>query len=592
MPVTRKLHMRSHVRLFLITVCVLIVPLIMLTVVFVYTYRQIYDNEALQAISHEIDSVTTTVDNECKNAAIYLTNLSQDTEMRRYLRAAQDPESAVPADDEALQAAIRRYSSGRPSLLNTRLIVITPGGEAVYGGEYLGSLDGDPAFMQALAESYRSPLKSSSWFYEQQFYEMSEGDAYIFVSCPVTGTSDWQTLGYVVLRFRNSDFVSMYLRGTNSHRSMFALDSFGNVISSVDNLDVRDSILGDANRQLLLVSEPFQTGELLVYSTRLANLWYLVSATDASAATHPQLNMAVTLYAAALLLCVALTLWVSYGMSKRFMRPINTLISNMHQVEQGDLHSRVLIQTHDEFEDLANSYNKMIERLEELMQQIIFEQEQKRESDIRMLQAQISPHFLYNTLASIRCMIYMNQPEDVDRILLALSRFLKYVLSNADTVYVTLGHELEQMNNYITIQQFGFDVPMRCEVDIPGELSRCLIVKMLLQPLIENAILHGLKVNRTDPTLRITATAAEGGMVQIDISDNGSGFDAETLRLSNSSEPPSRHLGIRNVRQRLQLHYGENFRFELISKKGQGTTARIVIPKMTKEGGSIENIDR
>ena len=222
------------------------------------------------------------------------------------------------------------------------------------------------------------------------------------------------------------------------------------------------------------------------------------------------------------------------------------------------------------------------------MQQVIKEQELKRISDIKMFQAQVSPHFLYNTLTSIRYMIYSSPPAEVDKILLSLNRFLKYVLSDSEKIYVTLNRELEQLANYVTIQECGFDTPLCYQVEIEPDLGNCLIVKMLLQPLIENALLHGLKPNNENPTLKIKITSFDTKNIQIVISDNGVGFDPNTLNdheFRKQTTISHHHMGIANVRQRLLLHYGDHGYLDIQSQQGCGTVIRIVIPKETENGG-------
>ena len=143
-----------------------------------------------------------------------------------------------------------------------------------------------------------------------------------------------------------------------------------------------------------------------------------------------------------------------------------------------------------------------------------------------------------------------------------------------------------------TIQQFGFEVPLRYHVDIEPGLGRCLIVKMLFQPLIENAILHGLKLNDIDPTLHIRVYSDTHGNIHIDIADNGVGFDVSSLAEDRPKDKTHHHLGISNVRQRLWLHYGESCSFDIHSEEGRGTTVRISIPKLTKEDMELENTNR
>ena len=501
MQLFKKLRLRSHVRLFLIFILTFIIPLSILTVVFLQSYRSIYSREAEQAACREMDSVATTINTQCQIAATYLAQISQDETLRDYLKIASKAEYDDLKASFGLNNVILRYATGTPTHINPQVIVVTSNHKILYGNHHLKSLPNPDEFFKAVQDSYRSPLKATTWCSYQYISGSSMNDSYIYVTRAVTDSSDWSVIGYVLLRFRVSDLVSMYLYCADEHRSVFVLDASGNIISAIDNLNVGSSIIEPRSWQIVLNNEPIYVGKSMVYTNKLSNLWYLVSVTQTQARSQPTLSATMTLYVVALLLCVVLTLGVSYVMSRRFMRPVNLLIARMQEVEQGNLHSLAIINTHDEFEELANNYNKMIARVEDLMRQIIYKEEQKRVSDIRMLQAQINPHFLYNTLASIRYMIYTNPPEDIDTMLLALSRFLKYVLSNADNVYVTLDREFEQMENYITIQQFGFEVPLQYKVDIEAGLGQCLAVKMLFQPLIENAILHGLKLNKENPRL-------------------------------------------------------------------------------------------
>lgn len=584
-----RLRRRSHMRLFLTFIATFILPLLILTAVFLNSYQNIYATEVQQSFRREVDSVAATMDAQLQTAATYISTLAQDSDLRAHLLSNTSEEYPLSENAPSLSAVVHRYTSTKPTLLTTQVMVLTLNGTPLAGHTNMGILS-DPNVFQAMVEtSHRSPLKNTFWFHEQQFYNVSQEDAHIYVARPVTSPHSWDTIGYVVLRFRASNLVSMFLNNTTEHRSIFVLDNSGTPITYVDTMDVLDSVAAQESRQLLLISEPVESNGRLVYTSSLANLWYLTAVSADSITGGAEMTAAVTLYTTALLLCILLAMVVSYIMSRRFMAPVKELTRKMHEAEEGNLHSRAVIKTHDEFEDLANSYNKMIQRLEDLMRQVIFEQEQKRESDIRMLQAQINPHFLYNTLASIRYMIYTSPPAEVDQIIRALSRFLKYVLSNAETVYVTLDREFEQMNDYITIQQYGFDVPLQYKVDIEPGLGQCLVVKMLFQPLIENAILHGLKLNAVDPTLNIRVRSAEDNSVCIEISDNGAGFDVSTLDERISRDTTHHHLGLSNVQQRLWLHYGESCHFDMQSEKGRGTSIRITIPKLTKEDMEHEN---
>ena len=403
-------------------------------------------------------------------------------------------------------------------------------------------------------------------------------------------TSDWTPLGYLVLRIRSSDFASTYLVETGSNRSIFILDDHEGLVSSADNLSKWEQLSPSDIRRFSLSNDLIVSGKCAVYSVFLPNQWKLV-AIDDEAQMPVGLTRSITLYVITLFICIGVTVCISFLMSKHFMRPIDQLIHCMYEAENGNLHSRASIKTNDEFELLAESYNKMIEKIETLMDQVIHEQEQKRRSDIRMLQMQINPHFLYNALASIRYLGYNNQTEDVDTALLCLTRFLKYALSGTN-VYSSIGMELEQLDQYIALQQFSFETPLRYEAYVEPGLEQCRIVKLLLQPLVENAILHGLKKKPDDPWLRITIKTAEiDRRIRIEICDNGIGFDPHTLDIPESENATKHHLGLLNVRQRLSLHYDNDSSFEIRSAPGAGTSILISIPKQFEGDPAYENPD-
>ncbi len=590
MSLFAKLRLRSHVRLFIIFVLSFIVPLTILTTVFLISYRGIYEQESQQSSCREMDSVAATIDSQFQSAAIYLSLICQDTDLQKHLIASENGDCTYLSDSDDIEAIALRYSSSRPSLLNTQFIVLSLDEEVLMGQECLGAPQATRNYLRMIQDNVQSPVKNTIWFSDAKLRGCATNDSYIYIARAIKDSSSWNTLGYAILRFRNSDLISMYLGCANKQRSVFIADSFGNIVSFIDNLSANEIIM-QSRSQLMLNAKPIIVNGVTVYSNFLVNQWYIFSATATGTDTKPELVTATTLYTAALFLCVVLTLAIAYIISKRFTKPVGLLIDGMQRVEQGDLHSRVSVHTHDEFEDLANNYNKMISRIEELMRQVIFEQEQKRISDIRMLQSQINPHFLYNTLASIRYMVYTSPPQDVDVMLLHLIKFLKYALSGA-TVFSSLDRELEQLNNYIAIQRFGFDVPLRYEVDVSKDLGHYQIVKLLLQPLVENAVLHGLKLNPTDPLLRIQILPVGEEMIQIVISDNGPGFDTSILSgTQDESDTPHHHLGIANIRQRLWLHYGENYHFEITSHKEQGTFVTLRIPRLTEEDISSESFN-
>lgn len=580
-----------HVRLFLIFVLIFLIPLAVLTTVFLKFYYNIYTEESRQATCREMDSVASSINSQFKSAASYLGLISLDSDIRLHLSGGADMEIGSYDSVEDLKSIVRRYSMARPEFFNMQIILLSSENEVLLGREYLDSTHDSSSFIRIIDSSLPSSLKSTIWFTDEQVRESAHNGAYVYIARVIKDTSTWDTLGYAILRFRISDLTGMYLGYTNKYRSICVTDGRGHIVSFVDGLLVKDTIIEENKAKLLVSSEPITINSLTAYSNLLINQWYLLSVTETGISSQPALKATLVMYMMAQLICVTLMLSIAYYTFKKFTEPMNLLTSSMKKVEQGDLYSRVSINTKDEFEDLANNYNKMIAQIEDLMDRVIFEQEQKRLSDIRMLQAQINPHFLYNTLGSIRYMIYANPPQDVDNVILSLSKFLNYVLSGTE-IYVSIDRAMEQMNNYIAIQSYGFDVPMRYEMDIDERIHNCKILKMLLQPLIENALLHGLKLNTVNPTLKIKAFPLDDKTMQIEIIDNGPGFNvALTDSSSESTSVYGHHMGLANVRNRLQLYYGNSYQLDIKSEMGVGTTVTVCIPRVTEERNKDENFD-
>ena len=223
-----KLRLRSHTRLFLIFILTFIIPLTILTLVFLQSYRTIYNNEVQQSSQREMDSVSTIIDTQFQTAASYISMISQNQDIVQHLLGYTSSEPA-----HSLGKIIRSYAIGKPSLLNSQVIILSQDREVVWGKEHIGTLSDMPEFYNLIQTSYRSPLKSTIWFSDQQFRNCPINDAYIYVARPITDSSNWNVLGYALLRFRNSDIVSMYLTSAKSHRSIFVLDSSGMTTSGI-----------------------------------------------------------------------------------------------------------------------------------------------------------------------------------------------------------------------------------------------------------------------------------------------------------------------------------------------------------------------
>jgi two-component system sensor histidine kinase YesM len=287
------------------------------------------------------------------------------------------------------------------------------------------------------------------------------------------------------------------------------------------------------------------------------------------------LVVTVALIAAAALL----TVYISNSVSD----PVKKLIEMSMAVSAGDFSTRVIDGNRDEIARLSDSFNEMTERVSELIDRVREEQAKLRDAEFRLLSAQINPHFLYNTLETIVWMAESRQNDKVIAVTKALSNFFRKSLAGGRDI-ATVAEEIEQVESYLLIQQMRYSDTMTYSIRVDTAAADCLVPKLTLQPIVENALYHGLKNKRGGGIIEITAEAGEDAAI-ITVRDTGAGMTRErlaALRRRVDSPPESADvdgIGLANVSGRLRLGFGEGYGVAVDSEYGAGTTVRIRVPR-------------
>lgn len=281
----------------------------------------------------------------------------------------------------------------------------------------------------------------------------------------------------------------------------------------------------------------------------------------------------------------------SLWFSRSIAQPIFRLMSYMRRAETGNLRPGRWSDRADEIGMLGNSYNRMLVQIRQLISLNELRERQKRDAEMRSLQEHIKPHFLYNTLDTIHWMARKEGAEDVSGMVGALSRLFRIGLSKGQD-YIPLHSEIEHMTSYMQIQQTRYRDRLQYTLNIPEELRDLFVLKLLLQPLIENAIYHGIKGRRGPGHIRVEARL-EHNRLLLTVQDNGAGMSNERLaEMQHLLEAPLASLeasspgttgksyGMLNVQARLRLSFGDEYGIVLESREGEGTSVTIIHPLM------------
>ena len=289
-----------------------------------------------------------------------------------------------------------------------------------------------------------------------------------------------------------------------------------------------------------------------------------------------------------------LAIGTAFIFTSSIAKPILNLRSLMKRVEDGDLSVRFSGAHDDEIGELGVGFNEMLGRIQGLIDQVYVEQRSKREAELRILQEQIKPHFLYNALDTIQWMAQEHRGDDVVRMVGALSSLFRIGL-NKGREFIPLSDELEHVQSYLCIQKMRyedkFDYSIRCD---PALRSR-RVLRLTLQPLVENAIYHGIKERRGHGTLSVEAKL-DGDDLLLVVADDGIGMKAESLaQLQDSLEsggPGLSGYGIRNVHERIRLTFGKPYGLAFESVWGEGTVVTVRHPDLDTERKNGEGPDR
>lgn len=386
-----------------------------------------------------------------------------------------------------------------------------------------------------------------------------------------------ETLGILIMDISETMLYDRYSKITDYGSDIYITDSSGKIISSKDKRDI-----GKNYEEISKDNAEFESG---MNNTKIISKieeynWKIIQKipSDISMKISNQIVYITTLI---IILVSFIALIITYKLSKWITKPIIQTKNKMQEVTGGNLKSHIIVNRDDEIGDLQESFNSMINQLSTSIENIKESEKQKRIAELSFLQAQINPHFLYNTLSGIRFLISMGKNEEAEDMLYRFTKLLRSILPKASEM-ITLREEIENIKNYGELQQMRYPNSFVIEYDIDEKILDFKVPSFVLQPILENAILYSMEKENNLGNIRVTAFE-ENEYIRIIIEDNGIGMSKDKLTNVLNKEASINSIGVINVHERIQLNYGMKYGLKIDSIEGKGTKVIFMLPNLRED---------
>lgn len=560
------------------------VPMLIGYLVMLQMFNITYENNLNQEAETILNAVAGSFDSAFSNIYDALRELSEAPAIREKLKNGEGTETAVYRELYAVSSRYTDYAYF--SIYDAQGHKVVSVAENAYIKEKL------PLDWSVLYEATQKP--GEVVVRNARLYQGERRVEFLRIATAVCG-EDGEITGYIVATINNGLFDNMLNDLVEEEQGMiYGVDNFNELVySSADSYDEEE--LRHARQELLETSEGKREQNSCLSMDKKYFFYthyddtcrlYLFYQQPVAALDHMKnasRTIAILSGVAGLFICILLSGYIS----NFIYRPIKRMQNGFSQIRSGNYEARVKVDSQDELGQLSESFNVMSEHLEENMECLLTRERELSEAQIKMMQAQLNPHFLYNSLDTIKWLGKANEIPEIATISAGLAKILR--MSISARAEITLEKEIELAEAYVQIQEIRFADRFEFIVDLPEELRECLVPKQILQPLIENSIIHGLE-GRENGRVMIQASQIEGQeetLLQILVRDDGVGMTPEQVeRLNHCEETQAdredKHsIGFFNVNEIIRLNYGPAYGLHAVSRQREGTSVYVILPVRT-----------
>jgi two-component system sensor histidine kinase YesM len=517
-----------------------------------------------------------------------LVGLSSDPQIFSLLST--DAEAIKPEAYVEMDKSLQAVYSRNPSLIESVMINLNEGSFLLYHSDYY-------VHPSTSYNNYFSAFKGNKegfyWrnLHPDPFFQKSD----VISVFRLVNPKLYPTRGIILLNLRTDFFeqiLNKSLIGENGYLTLISPDGKFESKTVKEEYKLRNSTL-HALQRLENKSGQFsyktESGEnmIVIYDTINANNWKLAAVMPEGEILN-KVNYIKHFTTFIIVLLAFIAIFLTDVIGKYISRPFENLAQQMNKIDKENLELDYEMSGPEEMQVLHNGFKELMARIHTLMDQIQMEQEEKRQLEFAIMHAQINPHFLYNTLYSIKGLCDMGLSKDASQMITALSSFFRIGISKGREI-ISIKEEIEHIQHYLFIQEMRYGDDFSYEVDVDSEILPNNIIKLSLQPLIENAIYHGVKQKRGKGVITIRGYQ-NGGNIHLEVADNGNGIQPEKLReiaaeMDASFQDKKQFIGIglKSVNERIKIHFGPQYGLSISSEPGNGTVVSIVIPKTKGE---------
>lgn len=392
-----------------------------------------------------------------------------------------------------------------------------------------------------------------------------------------------ETLGVLIMDISEKMLFDRYSKIIKDGRNIYIIDLKGNIISSKDKRLIGENYFNDLGsgtyidkREWYSVFRRENIDYIKMESTLNKYGWSIVEEIPSYIVKQP-IKQITEKFILTLILVIIVSFIIVYKLSSWITKPVINMKNTMQKVMDGDLEVKVEVNRNDEIGNLEESFNNMIKWLSDSIEEIKEKEKQKRIAELSFLQAQINPHFLYNTLSGVRFLVSMNKNEEAEEMLFKFTKLLRNILPKASEL-ITLNEEIEIVMAYIELQKIRYPNLFKVAINIEEGIKNIKVPALILQPVVENAIFYSIEDEEKKGEISIVGYSYEDKII-IEIKDNGKGMSNRQINDVFNNKEAINRVGLINVHERIQLNYGKMYGIEIISGESKGTSIRYILPK-------------